>query len=269
MFGYKTVEIFNKEFKKVFIKKVNNPNFAIDFFNPSAVALLENQDLIVFKNPAEHDIRFSKNKNLYSRLMGKPGDVVFIKNQNVYINNKLIEENYDIFSLYRLTTEQNIDDFKYFLNDYDVTIKEVIADSKACNFIGTQYQADAISKLDNVINVRKLLGIVNVYEYGIFPISSFFPWNPDNYGPVTIPKKGETVMLNYKNIDLYKDIIDIYEENDLYHDRVKILINGKNVDSYTFRNNYYFILNDNRAEYNDSRKWGFIPEDYIVGKVIE
>lgn len=101
----------------------------------------------------------------------------------------------------------------------------------------------------------------------IFPFSENFEWTRDNFGPLWIPQKGVTVELNLENLPLYERIITSYEGNELsVEDDGTIRINGETVTEYTFRQDYYFMMGDNRHNSLDSRYWGFVPEDHIVGK---
>ena len=101
----------------------------------------------------------------------------------------------------------------------------------------------------------------------IFPFSERFEWTRDNFGPLWIPQKGATVKLNLENLPLYERIITSYEGNELsVEDDGTIRINGETVTEYTFRQDYYFMMGDNRHNSLDSRYWGFVPEDHIVGK---
>lgn len=104
--------------------------------------------------------------------------------------------------------------------------------------------------------------------YNIFPNDPRFSWNEDNFGPIYLPKAGETIEINTENLPLFKRAITAYEGNDLSVSDGTIFINGAPTTSYTFKKGYYWMMGDNRDRSEDSRSWGYVPEDHILGKPI-
>ncbi len=208
-----------------------------------------------------------KRDNYVKRCIGIPGDKVEIRDRQVFINGKQAQ-NPDLLQ------------FEYFVKFNSAVPKKTFDKLEITDNVNEQLNQQVMQLNLNKHNLEKLqtlnafdayqpvIAAPQMYDYRSFPHMPSLPWNRDNFGPLEVPREGATVNLSLENLRMYERIIRDFEHNTLEVKNNQIVINGQPANRYTFQQDYYFMMGDNRHNSLDSRFWGFVPHDHVVGKAV-
>jgi len=238
----------------------------LPYYRLPGVEKIENNDIVVFNYPGEDDRPTDKKTNYIKRCVAIAGDSLKVVNGLVYINGKAAQVAVNGQMSYAMQTSTAVgrrDLEKIDISEYGTN------GTGYYELFMTEENKDQLAKFPGIVDITPKIDKAGKYPE-IFPhIPDQLPWSRDNYGSIYVPKKGDVLPINSSTMWIYKDLIEKYENNPTYAIKDgKAYIDGKEITEYKVNMNYYFMMGDNRHRSADSRYWGFVPEDHVVGKAL-
>lgn len=271
-----------------FLDWIQLPQFRLPGFSD-----VKRGDVVVFNLPVEHPDLYKNYEavlpnlkpypvdlrtNYIKRCVAQPGDKMELRGGQVYINGEKSAEPTGLQNEYFIAVTTSVNETNVFrkngiteFSSYIETYGDTLSANDEQGYVvkATTDMVSRLGHLDFVKHIDKIVSPKGLKERYLFPDNSLESWNKDNYGPILIPQKGKKIELTPQHIALFGEVIKNYEGNEnITIKNGQLLEKGKVLSAYVFKQDYYFMMGDNRHNSADSRYWGFVPKDHIVGKAV-
>ncbi|MEX2349873.1 MAG: signal peptidase I [Flavobacteriaceae bacterium] len=261
----------------------------IPYFRFPAFEEIERNDIVVFnwptdtvpyffyRGPESYKKPIDKKSNYVKRAVGIPGDSLEIRDGYVYINGKQNElpDRAKLQFAYLFKTKEPVNNVQFLIDRYNIS--EVRLADQSYTVFSANMTDEARESLKNNPNIEQIIPMKaekGTADPSIFPHNDNYSWNTTFFGPIYIPEAGKTVAITPESIPFYKRIIEVYEGREMGNERKitqsgdQVLLNGQPLTEYTFQQDYYWMMGDNRNNSEDARMWGYVPHTHVVGKPV-
>lgn len=245
--------------KKAYLDWIKLPGYRLPGYSR-----IKRNDLVFFNYPGDLEKPIDRRIEYAKRCIGLPGDTIQLTNKKVFVNHMEMEDSPYIRHAYRVMARPGSIK-RELLTDLEISEGKLVSDAGVYRLYLAKYQVDTVILLEVVDQVKLETTDKGFGDPLVFPGARDIPWNLDYFGPLVVPGRNQRVDLSARNVSIYKGLI-VSENNKLEVSGNTIMINGMETDHYVFKSNYYFLLDDNRDNAKDSRYWGFLPENHLIGK---
>lgn len=228
---------------------------------------LHRGDIVVFRDPLKDAEPMMRRPLLVKRIVGGPGDTVEIGAGRVTVNREPFAEAPGVTTSHLVRLREGADP-RAFAERHGLPVALIIPGRTNLETALNKVLTDAIADDEEAVSITPMR-LADGARLHVFPFSPRYPWNGDAYGPVTVPRRGDTLRINADNLPLFDRILTVYEGHRLSNSGDTLLLDGRPLTTYVVEQDYCFVLGDCRHFSADSRYWGFVPMNHVVGRAVK